>query len=64
MTASLARLHSIPAVQERLGVGRTAIFGLINSGALRSVKVGKRRLISEAAICEFIDQLEGRTGAA
>lgn len=59
MTATVdPRLHPIPAVQERLGVGRSYVFKLLESGALRSVTVGRRRLVSEAAICEFIAKLD------
>lgn len=52
------RLHPIPAVVERLGVGRTTVFSLIESGELRSVKVGRRRLVSEAALIEFITKVD------
>jgi len=40
----------------QLGVGRTIVFGLIRSGALRSIKIGSRRLVPMTAIDEFIKQ--------
>ncbi len=51
-------LHNVEAVQQRLGLGRSTIFELIAAGRLRSVKVGRRRLISEAAIADFVASLE------
>ena len=61
-----ARLHPVETVMERLGVGRSTVFALMSSGELRSCKVGRRRLIPESAIVEFIENLEQgtRAGAA
>jgi excisionase family DNA binding protein len=53
-----AQLHDVETVMERLGVGRSMVFELIATNKLRSVKVGRRRLVSESALCEFIEQLE------
>lgn len=52
-------LHSVPSAVKRLGVNRTMVFGLMKSGQLRSVKIGKRRFISEAALVEFVNAAEG-----
>lgn len=52
-----ARLNQIEDVMERLGIGRSTVFGLLASGELRSVKIGRRRLIPEAALVQFIDAL-------
>ena len=41
-----------------LGIGRTAVFGLLKAGRLRSVKLGGSRLITAAALAEFVRQLE------
>ena len=57
--AANARLHRVEAVMERLGVGRSKVFELMASGELRSVKVGRRRLVSEAALAEFIQKIDG-----
>lgn len=53
-----ARLHTVEAVMERLCLGRSTVFALLGSGELRSCKVGRRRLIPESAIVEFIENLE------
>lgn len=58
-----AQLHTVEEVMERLRVGRSTAFGLIASRQLRSVKVGRRRLVSEAAIVEFIENLDGQDAA-
>lgn len=57
-----ARLNSIATVMGRLEVGRSTVYGLLGSGELRSVKVGKRRLVPEAALVDFIEKLDA--GAA
>ena len=53
-----ARMNSIEVVIERLGVGRSNVYEELSSGRLRRVKVGRRRLISEAALCDYIALLE------
>jgi excisionase family DNA binding protein len=49
-----AQLHGVNTVMKRLGVGRSMVFDLIKSGELRSIKIHNRRLVSEAAIVDFI----------
>jgi excisionase family DNA binding protein len=41
-----------------LGMGRTAIFALIKSGRLRSVKLGGARFITAGALRAFVRELE------
>lgn len=57
------RLLSVEAAAAALAIGRTKAFELVESGALRSLKVGTRRLIPVAALDEFVAALE-REGAA
>jgi excisionase family DNA binding protein len=57
-----ARLHPVEAVMERLCLGRSKVFELIANGQLRSVQVGRRRLVSEAALREFIEKLDRTDG--
>ena len=58
LAAEVARLNSIEQVQTRLGIGRSMVFELIGSGKLRSVSIGRRRLVPETAIAEFIEAHE------
>lgn len=62
VSPTAARLNSIEQVQQRLNVGRSTVFELISDGQLRSVKVGRRRLVSDQAIADFIARIDG--GAA
>lgn len=49
------RLNDIEATQELLGrVGRTTVFELIRTKKLRSVKVGKRRMVPQSEIDRYI----------
>jgi excisionase family DNA binding protein len=52
------QLLSIEGAAERLSLGRSATKAVLYSGRLRSVRLGKRRLIPDAAIAELIEQLE------
>lgn len=53
-----AQLHPVDTVMERLGVGRNTVYDLIGSGQLRSVKIGRRRLVSELALRDFIAHID------
>lgn len=55
---SPVKLHGSTTGPSVLGIGRTKWFELIASGELRSVKIGRRRLVSEAALAEFVTKLE------
>lgn len=59
-----SRLWPVEAVMQRLAIGRSMVFDLIRSGELRSVKVGRRRLVSETAINEYIDRIDQTGGDA
>lgn len=63
-TTTTARLNSIEVGIERLGISRAKLYKLLGSGELRSVKIGKRRLIPEQAIIDFIAALEAAGGEA
>ncbi len=41
-----------------LGMGRTAVFALIKSGRLRSVKLGGARFVTADALRSFVRELE------
>lgn len=54
-----ARLcYSVEQAIDVTGLSRKGIYQVINSGELRSYKVGKRRFISHDAIIEFVRQRE------
>jgi excisionase family DNA binding protein len=40
------------------GIGRTTLYEAIGSGALRSLKIGRRRLITVAALEEWLASAE------
>jgi excisionase family DNA binding protein len=40
------------------GLGRSKLYQLMDAGEIRSVKVGKRRLIPVSALREFVARLE------
>jgi len=62
METPTAKLHRLDAACDRLGIGRSKLYELMESGEIRSVKIGRNRLVPESAIVEFIERLEN--GAA
>lgn len=54
------RLLSVDETAAALGIGRTAVYGEISAGRLRSQHIGRRRLIPAGAISEYIASAEGR----
>ncbi|WP_063129353.1 helix-turn-helix domain-containing protein [Nocardia fusca] len=62
--STTAQLHPIPVACQRLGIGRSGLYDLMNSGELHSVKIGRRRLVPESAIADYIARLVGGSDAA
>ena len=52
------RLISIPEACKRLGIGHWLVYEQIHRKALKTVKIGKRRLVSIKALNEFIASME------
>jgi excisionase family DNA binding protein len=48
------RLLSVDEAAGALSIGRSLVYDLIGAGRLRSVKVGRRRLIPSGAIADYI----------
>lgn len=52
-------LHSVEDAAKALGVGRTVVYQLMAENRLRSVKIGKRRLVPDTALVAFVADLTG-----
>jgi excisionase family DNA binding protein len=48
---------TVDEAAERLRVSRWTLYNLIRSNQLRTVKIGRRRLVPVNALAEYIDQL-------
>ena len=59
MTVIQRAAVSVEEAGVRLGVSRSMVWKLVNSGTLRSVRAGKRRLVPISAINEFLGDGEG-----
>jgi len=46
--------YSVEEAAKVLGVGRGSTYGLIRTGQLRHIRIGRRVLISRAALREFV----------
>jgi excisionase family DNA binding protein len=51
-------LYRVEEAATALRLSRTAIYDLIRSGRLRTVKAGSRRLVPVAALAEYVASLE------
>lgn len=51
---ALPRLLAIKQALYELGISRTAIYELIKEGKLKTVKIGRRRLVPVEAIDELV----------
>ncbi|MFZ1178055.1 MAG: helix-turn-helix domain-containing protein, partial [Mycobacterium sp.] len=50
-------MYSVKQAGAALNLSRSSIYVQMNNGSLRSVTVGARRLIPEAALIDFIENL-------
>ncbi|GJF07820.1 helix-turn-helix domain-containing protein [Pseudonocardia sp. D17] len=55
-------LYRVPDVMALLSLGRSTLYEELRSGRLRSVRVGRVRLIPAAAIADYIALLEQEAG--
>lgn len=53
-TPTQRKLCTIPNVCGQLSVGRSTVYGLIDDGTLRRVKIGARTLIPQADVDAFV----------
>lgn len=52
---------SVEEAATLLGIGRTVTYRLVLGGELRSVKIGRRRLVVRASVEEYVARLEALT---
>lgn len=50
-------LLSVEQAAARLGLGRTVMFGLVKSGEIESVKIGRSRRIPADALLTYVKKL-------
>ena len=53
----LQKLFTVPQVQKRLECGRTTVYSLMESGKLRSVKIGNSRRVLGSDLDSYIRNL-------
>ncbi|TDO35876.1 AlpA family transcriptional regulator [Kribbella sp. VKM Ac-2527] len=56
-------LLTVEEAAQRLGIGRTTVFGLVKSGELESIPLGRLRRIPAECITEYIDRLRAAARA-
>jgi len=55
--AGSALLHGIPAVARALGIGQTYTWALVKEGKIKTVLLGRRRLVRDADLQAFAASL-------
>jgi len=55
---------SVPEVQKILGIGRTRIYAMLQSGELRSIRIGQTYRIPKPYLVEFIQNHSHTGGGA
>ena len=53
------RLVTIQEAAERLRISRWSVYNLIRANQLRTIRIGRRRLVTPVALTECIAMLEG-----
>lgn len=54
--------YSIEQAARALGVGRSLVFTLLKEGQLKSIRVGKRRLVLATELQAFLDRQQQKAG--
>jgi excisionase family DNA binding protein len=57
ITETLPTLLKLPEVMERTGLSKASVYRVINSGQLKTVKIGRSVRISETELSRFINSL-------
>jgi excisionase family DNA binding protein len=56
-------LYSVEEAAQLLSLGRTFTFQLVAAGEIRSIKIGRRRMIPHDALDEYIERLRSEQSA-
>ncbi|WP_169813177.1 hypothetical protein [Nocardia jejuensis] len=54
----MSRLLDESEVRKLIPIGHSKYYELIGSGALRSVKIGRRRFVTDQAVADYIAALD------
>jgi excisionase family DNA binding protein len=58
-TGVVPLVYCVEGAAEALRLSRSALYELIRSGELRSIKQGKRRLVPLSALADYVDRALG-----
>lgn len=54
----MTKLHSIPAAADELSVSTRVVERLIADGEIATVKIGRRRLVPDEALVDYVERLK------
>lgn len=55
MFSSYSDVVTVNDLQSMLHIGRNAAYGLLKSGAIATIRVGKKYIIPKASVIDFLD---------
>ena len=62
-TTGVQLAYSVPDAAAMIGISRRTCYELMTSGQLRSVKLGRRRLVRHSDLVAFVDALDDEQAA-
>ncbi len=62
-TPGMQLAYSVPDAAAMIGISRRTCYELMTAGQLRSVKLGRRRLVRHSDLVAFVDALDDERAA-
>lgn len=53
------KLYTVAQVSEHLQMSRMSVYRLMDSGEIKSLKIGRARRVADSALQDFIDRSQG-----
>ena len=58
MPGSIPLVMTVPEMAEILHIGRNSAYALVNSGAIRSIRIGRNIRIPQAALLDYLERAD------
>ena len=58
MPGSIPLVMTVPEMAEILHIGRNSAYALVNSGAIRSIRIGRNIRIPQSALLEYLERAD------
>ena len=58
MLGRIPLVMTVPEMAEILHIGRNSAYALVNSGAIRSIRIGRNIRIPQSALLEYLERAD------